>query len=133
MNKEKIFLIAITICSFSFPHIGYAASATPVSSENLATLTKQISSLQSTATKLSTNIDTDEQDDVTDSLKELSELKNSLKNLNSDLSSCKNVVNGLQSLNTVVSKNSSLGLGIKGNWITLLENLTTLKAILALL
>jgi len=133
MNKEKNFLIAIIVCSFLFPHIGYAASATTVSSEKLATLTKQISTLETTATKLSKNIDTDEQEDVTDTLKEISELKNSFKNLNSDLSSCKNVLTGLNSLNTVISKNSSLGLGIKGNWITLLENLTTLKAIVALL
>lgn len=133
MNKEKFFLIAIILCSFLFTHTGNAASTTTISSEKLGTLTKQISSLEKTASKLSTNIDTDEQEDATDTLKEIAELKSSLKSLNSDLSSCKNVVTGLKSLNTVISKYSSLGSGLKGNWTTLLEEFTTLKALAALL
>jgi hypothetical protein len=133
--SKKIFplLIAIILYSLSSVHIGYAASASTISAEQLTTLTKQINSLGTTMTKLLSNLDSDEDADLTSTLAEISELKTSLKSLNSNLKTCKNVETKLESLKTVISTSSSLSSVLKGDWGSLLTSLTALKTLTSLL
>lgn len=136
MNKKILFFVIIFgVLSLSVHQVGYAASSTASSAEELTTLATELTALEKSMAKISPTDDADDESNTISALKEIVKLQTSLKALDSLSSSSKTYKNaatkltGIKSLLTTSGVTAALS---NDDLVRLLIKLKALKSLAAL-
>ncbi len=134
MTRHRMFFqIGVFLVCCMMPVTVHASATSSIA--GVASLVKQVSSLES-AMGDSSGLDDDTKEEMTETLKDLAELKTSMSTITSvtaKLSALEDVQKKLTSLNKTLSAYNTLKSGLKGNLTSVLENLAAIKALSSLL